>query len=178
MEDEDSSESIGFAAKRSLKKLLKLEDPAEPVSTPVVVAAAKNVLADQASKPFDVVQSYTDIKVVYKAIVDLLRAQDQEEYLTMVSNQVKQLRETLDQYHVNLNLAPNAELEFLQYNQGVQSRAEAVAAHKSYTKDFEQAYTDINQLEKKLENAQGRRDDALIKINENLDNAKAADTIV
>ncbi|CAB4307234.1 unnamed protein product [Prunus armeniaca] len=99
-----------------------------------------------------------------------------QEYLTLAANQVKELEETLNQYHTSVDLVPNAESALLRYDQSIQSRAEAVAAGKSYVDNFEQAHMDIARLEQELETARIRRDEVLMKINENLDKAKAADT--
>lgn len=72
-------------------------------------------------------------------------------------------------------MAPSAESTLLQYEQGVQSKAEVVVAGKSHAEEFEQAQLYITRLEQELENAKARRDDALEKINENLGKAKTAE---
>lgn len=48
----------------------------------------------------------------------------------------------------------------------------------SYDEDFEQAQADIFRLEQEFENAKARRDEASRKVKENLDKAKAANTVV
>lgn len=91
---------------------------------------------------------------------------------------MKKLRETLNQYYTNINLAPQAKLALLRYDRRIQSKAEIVAVGKKYAEDFEQAQMDFTRLEQELENARARRDKSLMKINENLYKAKAADTTV
>ncbi|CAL2272050.1 unnamed protein product [Prunus armeniaca] len=70
-----------------------------------------------------------------------------QEYLTLVANQVKELKETLNQYHTSVDVAPNAESALLRYDQSIQSREEAVATSKKYAEDFEKAQMDITRLE-------------------------------
>lgn len=179
MKNEEGAESPGSAAKRSLQRLLELEDLPESSSVSTEVDAAKKVLATWASRPFDVAESYVDMLPIYEILVELMRAYPNlQEYLTLAANQVKELRETLNQYHTSVDLVPNAESTLLRYDQSIQSRAEAVAAGKSYADNFEQAQMDIARLKQELETARVRRDEVLMKINENLDKAKAADTTV
>lgn len=51
MKDDGGDESPGSAAKRSLKKLLELEDPPEPNHTSAEMDEAKDVLT---TRPFDI----------------------------------------------------------------------------------------------------------------------------
>ncbi|CAB4307235.1 unnamed protein product [Prunus armeniaca] len=74
MKNEEGAKSPGSAAKRSLQRLLELEDLPESSSVSIEVDVAKKVLATWASRPFDVAQSYVDMQPVYEILVKLMRA--------------------------------------------------------------------------------------------------------
>lgn len=67
---------------------------------------------------------------------------------------------------------------FLPWLQKALKSSEAVISRKKYAEEFELTQMDIPRLEQELELARARRDEALLKINENLDKAKAANNTI
>lgn len=57
---------------------------------------------------------------------------------------MKDLRDTLDQYHASVDLVPEAEWSLFKYKRSVLDKVEVVVAGNKHTKEFELAQMDVS----------------------------------
>lgn len=91
-------------------------------------------LAAWVARPFDIAHNCIETNAIHGAIMMLLRAYPNwEVLLTLAASHVKELRDTLYQYHTSVDLALEAESSLLRYDQCAQIKTEAVVAGKRYS---------------------------------------------